>query len=114
MNYKEMFDKAISAQKAVVMNVAIHEWKEEGEALIGRLTKFEEFEGGEYDKKCQVYTFETDNGKESCVLGSVGDKILAADANVGKIFAITFNGKRTTKKGKECNDFQILMIPEGK
>lgn len=114
MSFKQLFDQAVKNQTYETLNIIIKEWKEENDTLIGRLKKIDEFVGEFVDNPCKCYVFETDNGVESCVLGTVSDKILNAQENIGKVFAITFRGKNRSKKGVEYNDFQILRIKEGK
>jgi len=112
MTLKEQIEKAIDKGTAVELALELQVWEETGQVLFGKLLDFEPFTSGDYETECQRYTFQTDEGRVSTILGSVGDRALASPANKGRLFRIMFNGKKTGKKGKSYNDFSILMIPE--
>ena len=110
--YKEMLDSAVSKVTAVELTVDIVKFEDEGQFIVGRMMGFAVFTESEYNEKCMKYTFDTDHGNVSCVLGAKRDEILALDDNIGKIFCITFQGKGKTKKDTDFNKFSVLKIPE--
>ena len=112
MTLTEIIDKAVQDGKGVEQSLELFNWEDEGQSLKGRLLSYEDFTGGDFDTVCQRYTFETDEGKVSTVLGTVGDRALKSPENKGRLFCIQFRGKKEGKKGTKFNDFSILLIPE--
>jgi len=110
--YKEMLDTAVSKGTAVELTVDIVKFEDVGQFIVGRMMGFAEFTESEYDDRCMKYTFDTDHGNVSCVLGAKRDEILALDENIGAVFCITFQGKGTSKKGTDFNKYSILKVPE--
>lgn len=112
MSMMEKIEGKINKGEGVELSLALHEWIEEGTVLYGQLESFEDFTSGDFDTICQRYTFRTDDGRVSCVLGQVGDRALHAETNIGKYFRILFKGKKQGKKGQPFNDFSIVCIPD--
>ena len=114
-NYKEQFEAAVKRGQTEELVTAIKKWESEGDSLIGRLEAITEFTSSDYETPCKCYTFSTDEGLVTCVLGAVGDKVLNNDNNLGSVFAIIFKGQGETTKGQRYNVFSIQrVIPESR
>lgn len=116
--YADIYRKAQEEGKTTQVSYAIYEWQEEGQVLIGRLESFETVLskdiGGSYDGEVNVYKFDTDEGKVSCVCGAVVDRVINQGDYVGSIMALEYRGKRSIKDNKECNLFNVEIISESK
>lgn len=109
MSYQDLFKKAIKSDRLQPLTMAVQKWEKDGDQLLGELLTIEDFTGSEYDTPCKKYTFHTDNGIVSTVLGSIGDKTLS-EKHVGKVIHIMYQGKKESKNGRRFNIFMISIV----
>lgn len=110
MSYQELYEQAITSNTVEVLDINIKEFTEEDNILIGKLLKIDTIPPKEGKLPCKNYVFDTDNGKESCILGPVIDKILNTQSNIGQVFAIHYLGEKTSGKGTSFKDYSIIKL----
>jgi hypothetical protein len=110
MTYSEMLEKAKKGNKVKQITSDIKTWESEGDFILGKLIKVEPFSEGEFETEVKKYTFDTDNGIVSTVMGAVADKQIAGDEMLNSVLYITYKGKKKSKKGHMVNKFDMVVI----
>ena len=113
MTFSEKFKKAQEAKKVRDVSFNIFQFKNPGDTLIGELIGFEDFKNPKNPNLgvCQSYKFMTDDGPQSCVLGSAADKVLAETVKVGDLCRITYIDTLDLGDGRSVNRYQIEVVP---
>jgi hypothetical protein len=113
MTYKEQAELARQNGYAKKATHTITQWEENGQEVVGLLISIEDFNSPKFDQVCKQYLIETDEGRTSCVLGKATDFYLEGACNPGDIIAITYLGKKHLDDGRQVNQFDIDIIPQG-
>lgn len=80
-----------------------------GKTVEGEITKVDYDRQGEYGPQ-DVYTFKTDEGVVLVGASSIlADKLKAEGAKPGVLAGIRYNGKRTSKNGREYKDYSVIV-----
>jgi len=111
MNYADALKKAQAAKALQDVMPAFHEWKKEGELIVGMFRMFEVLEGRKENKYFNIYTFETDEGMVRFTLGAMIDGQAAELLKPGLVYAITFKGQETIASGNKMNSFSVEYVP---
>jgi hypothetical protein len=110
--YGEILNDESWKDRAIPLSVDIKTWKESDDYLIGELVDIKPFSGGEFETNCMQYTFKTDDGLVSTILGSSMDKIFEREDYRGRVIHIKYKGKLELDDGKRCNKFQIMDVTD--
>lgn len=112
MSFEEKFKKAREDKKVRDMSFNIFQFNKPGDMLIGELVGFEDFKNPKNPNLgvCKSYKFMTDNGPQSCVLGSAADKVMQ-DVRVGDLCQITYIDTLDLGDGRSVNRYQIEVVP---
>lgn len=112
MKYEDFAKDNEIEQVGEPISIEIKAWKEEGDYLIGELIEIKAFEGSNFDTECKQYTFKTDNGLVSCILGGSMDKLISPKEHLNRVLHIKYKGKLDLDDGKRCNKFQIFDVTD--
>jgi len=111
-SYERTYKEAKKKGKTEQVSVEFYQWEEEGQILIGKLLEWELFEDGEYDKPCNKYIFDTDEGLIGVICGASMDGLIEKKDLAGKILSIEYQGKKDLGGGKSVNRFRVDVIIE--
>ena len=108
--YQKMYENA-SKQKAIKqLTPTYHEWKKEGDQIIGAYITKTEVQSRLGGQSYNQYLFETDKGLIKFALGRMADSELSDQFVKGGIYAITYNGKEKIAGGRSVNRFSVEEI----
>lgn len=112
MNYKDLLAKAEKAKTAKKVSIEVKRFEAEGETVLGRLVSVDSVESAQYDGDYNRYLFDTDDGKVAVSLGSSMDMLHKSGDMIGKVYQITYKGKRKLNSGRTMNEYDVVEIPE--
>lgn len=112
MNYEEMAKKAMEAGKATEVSEMPVKFENEGDSMTGVLIKKVLHHFEETDSDCFRYTFKTDNGNKSCILGALADQ--NANMTEGNIYHVIYRGKIQLSPSKSAKTFSIYDLGKDK
>lgn len=110
MSLTDDFLKAKEKNKTKQVTTNIFTFDTEGDELVGVLKQVGPFEEGIFDTDVNKYTFQTDNGLISTVLGAATDKQLGPKECIGKLMRIVYHGKKQLKNDKAVNLYTIETV----
>lgn len=112
MSYADQYKTAQAAHTTRQLTPVFIKWEEEGQTVIGRFLSRSivksRSSGGEYSD----YVFDTDDGAVHFACGNQFDEKTGNILAVGKVYAITYKGKRDIGKGRRVNEFLCELVPE--
>jgi len=108
--YKERYEKAKKAKALKSLTPDYHDWKSDGNEIVGAYVSHAPVEGTLGGKSYNQYIFDTDNGLVKFSLGSAADNEIAAILAPGVIYHIEYAGKEEIGGGRQVNKFAILEL----
>lgn len=108
--YKQMHEEAKKAKALKSLTPSYHDWKKDGDFIVGAFVSFAEVEGTLGNKSYNQYIFDTDKGLTKFSLGSAADNEVAAIFTPGMVYAIEYGGKEEIRGGKQINKFNISEL----
>ena len=112
MTFKELLAKAEKAKTVKKVSIEVKKFDAEGQTITGRLISVDVVESAKFDGDYNRYLFDTDEGKVAVSLGSSMDMLHKAGDMVGRIYHITYKGKRKLDSGRTMNEYDVIEIPE--
>jgi hypothetical protein len=111
MDYKKAFETALDKRLLVSLMPSVHRWVGENDLVVGKLVAIEKSDKGKFGVEVNLYTVETDMGTEILILGRASDDKLEGKLELGKVYAFVYKGKRGIGKGRQVNQFEVLLVP---
>ena len=108
--YSKMYDNAQKAKVVKQLTPAYHEWKKEGDRIIGAFITKTEVQSRLGGQSYNQYLFDTDDGLIKFALGRMADSELQDQFVKGGIYAIEYRGKEKIAGGRSVNRFSVEEI----
>ncbi len=112
MGYKEIAAEAKAKKVSVDLTPTFFQFKDEGDSIVGRYLSASPVQGKKNAGTYLQYVFDTDDGAVEFHCGGQFDTRVGARMTPGKIYSITFLGKRDLEGGHRVNDFEAVEIPD--
>ena len=112
MSYKEAYDKARDEEKLEQLTATYHEWKEEGEVVIGQYLHVNPVAGRQANTFYNQYLFDTDEGLVKFSMGGVTDNEAGVMMRIGEVYRVEFKGQEAIRGGQRVNRFLIERLTE--
>jgi len=113
MGYRDMYAQAKEDGSAKQVGTKTFKFSDEGEQIIGMLLNVEQVKNKRFKHPVNKYTFETDEGVFSVIMGQAADKIYGPQLAVGDVYAITYDGKVKLARGNNMNSYTIELLAKG-
>ena len=110
MNYKQLYDQAVKADKLERLDVKFIRLEEIGDTLIGRLLSTEMVQSQTNPGQFRVYMFDTDDGIIKVSFGASVDTNVYPLMKIGDIYRIEYTGKLDIGHGHTMNTYDIRKI----
>lgn len=108
--YKQMYDEAAKAKAVKSLKPRYHDWKSDGNVLIGAFISLSAVDGALGGKSYNQYIFDTDEGHVKFSLGGAADNEVAAIFSPGVVYHIEYQGKEEIAGGRQVNNFIISEV----
>ena len=108
--YSKMYDNAQKAKVVKQLTPTYHEWKKEGDKIIGAFITRTEVQSRLGGQSYNQYLFDTDDGLIKFALGRMADSELQDQFVKGGIYAIEYRGKEKIAGGRSVNRFSVEEI----
>jgi hypothetical protein len=79
--------------------------------VVGKLLAIEKSDKGKFGVEVNLYTIEGDIGVEILILGRASDEKLEGKLELEKVYAFVYKGKRSIGKGRQVNQFEVMLVP---
>jgi hypothetical protein len=111
MEYKKAFETALDKRLVVSLMPSVHRWVGENDIVVGKLLAIEKSDKGKFGVEVNLYTIEGDIGVEILILGRASDEKLEGKLELEKVYAFVYKGKRSIGKGRQVNQFEVMLVP---
>lgn len=111
MTYAEMLERARAAKTTRELAPAFYKFEGEGDTVVGKLVARALVKSRSNEGTYNDYVVETDDGMVKFHCGNQFDEKVGNALGIGKVYAWTFNGKRSVGKGRTVNDFSCVFVP---
>ena len=108
--YSKMYDNAQKAKVVKQLTPTYHEWKREGDMIIGAFITRTEVQSRLGGQTYNQYLFDTDDGLIKFALGRMADSELQDQFVKGGVYAIEYRGKEKIAGGRSVNRFSVEEI----
>lgn len=112
MSYKDLAKEAFEQKTAHELTPEFFQFKEEGDNIVGRFLSKSEVTSSTNKGVYNEYLFDTDDGAIHFHCGAQFDSKVGVVLVQGKIYQITFTGKRDIGSGRRVNNFTVEEIPD--
>ena len=110
MNYKEMAEAAKKAKTGKSLSPKFHDWKTDGDTIVGRLLGTNLVESASTGQPYKQYLVETDTGLVKFHLGGFTDSEISSLIVIGHVYLVENLGKEKLAGGRSINNFSILDL----
>ncbi len=110
MSYADKYKAAKDAGQTTELTATFHDFKKDGESVIGKLISRHEVKGKQNGNPYNHYIMETDAGNVKFFCGSVFDNETGNAMEIGGIYAVHYMGQETVKGGNKVNKFSAELI----
>jgi hypothetical protein len=110
MNYTEQLLAKKAAGMGKRVTSEIHQWKDAGEVVAGKLVKTEPFTKGKFEGEVLSYLIDTGESLVATVIGAHTDEQIKGTFEPGDFLMIEFQGKKSISDGKRANIFTVTVF----
>lgn len=83
-----------------------------GDILVGKLIAVDLFQSATINKPCNRYTFDTDDGIMTCLMGNATDDKIKHSLKLDVLTSVTFQGTMEIPGGRKAmNVFSVVQYP---
>lgn len=111
MSYKSMAELAKQNRTARDLMPAFFQFKQEDDAITGRLISRSTITSKKNAGTYTDYVFDTDDGRVHFACGDQFDKKCGEELKAGGVYQIIFKGKQSVGGGHTVNQFTVYEIP---
>lgn len=108
--YQDIYDDSVENESSKQVGTKTYKFKEVGERVIGMLLNVEQVKNKRFKHAVNKYTFETDEGVLSVILGQAADKIYGPALKPGDVYGITYDGDQKLSRGNTMHQYTILLL----
>jgi len=112
MGYEDMAKEAAEQKTVRELTPDFFQFKEEEDTVVGRFLSKSEVVSSTNKGTYNEYLFDTDDGTVHFHCGAQFDEKVGVVLVTGKIYRITFKGKRDIGAGRRVNNFTVEEIPD--
>lgn len=110
MTYQEMIKEAEKVGGVKLLSPTFHEWKKEGETIVGKLLAKAEVTSSISTGSYFQYLVDTDEGPVKFHMGRATDNEIGALLVTGGVYSFTYKGSEKISGGRTVNKFEINAI----
>lgn len=110
MSYQDLYERAKREDRIADLTPTFHEWKKEGEFIVGEFVHKAEVTSSLGSGTYYQYLFRTDDGLVKFAVGQATDKEVGPSLVPGRVYAVEYRGQVKIAQGRKVNKFKVLEI----